>query len=53
MRAQAVPGENPMTLPHPDEIAGRIVKLASPSLTETGMIYQARPDRWVSYRMPE
>jgi NAD(P)-dependent dehydrogenase (short-subunit alcohol dehydrogenase family) len=53
MRAQAVPGENPMTLPHPDEIAGRIVKLASPSLTETGMIYQAKPDRWVRYQMPE
>ncbi len=53
MRAQAVPGEDPMTLPHPDEIAGRIVGLASPSLTQTGMIYQAKPDRWVSYRMPE
>jgi len=53
MRAQAVPGENPMTLPHPDEIAGRIVRLASPSLTETGMIYQAKHDRWVRYQMPE
>ncbi|KQZ94277.1 oxidoreductase [Mesorhizobium sp. Root157] len=53
MRAQAVPGENPETLPHPSDIAARIVTLASPALTETGMIYQARHDRWVSYRMPE
>lgn len=53
MRAQAVPGENPETLPHPSEIAARIVALASPELTRTGGIYQARHDRWVSYRMPE
>jgi NAD(P)-dependent dehydrogenase (short-subunit alcohol dehydrogenase family) len=53
MRAQAVPGENPETLPHPSEIAARIVPLASPDLTRTGMIYQAKHERWVSYRMPE
>ncbi len=53
MRAQAMPGENPMTLPHPSEIAARIAKLADPEFTRTGMIYQARHERWVSYRMPE
>lgn len=52
MRAQAVPGEDPMTLPHPSEIASRIVKLADPALVKTGMIYEARTDQWVSYRMP-
>jgi NAD(P)-dependent dehydrogenase (short-subunit alcohol dehydrogenase family) len=52
MRAQLMPGEDPETLPHPSEIAARIVPLASPALTETGMIYQAGHDRWVSYRMP-
>ncbi|MGE0501336.1 MAG: SDR family NAD(P)-dependent oxidoreductase [Rhizobiaceae bacterium] len=52
MRAQAVPGEDPDTLPHPDEVAARIVRLASPSLAETGRIYQAKHDRWVDYRMP-
>src|SRR5690606_1299255 len=36
MRAQAVPGENPATLPHPSEVAAKIVPLASPALTETG-----------------
>jgi NAD(P)-dependent dehydrogenase (short-subunit alcohol dehydrogenase family) len=53
MRAQAMPGENPETLPHPSEIAARIVPLASPALTRTGQIFQARHERWVSYRQPE
>jgi NAD(P)-dependent dehydrogenase (short-subunit alcohol dehydrogenase family) len=53
MRAQAVPGENPQTLPHPSEIATRIVRLADPALTETGLIYDARQQRFTAYRMPE
>lgn len=53
MRAQAVPGENPATLPHPSEIAARIVGLASPSLTETGLIYNARQERFTAHRLPE
>ncbi len=52
MRAQAVPGEDPSTLPHPSEIAARIVKLADPALKKTGMIYQVQKDRWVSHQMP-
>ena len=53
MRAQAMPGEDPMTLPHPEEVAAKIVFLASPSLTQTGMIYQVRNDQMGSYRLPE
>src|SRR5690606_38573569 len=53
MRALAMPGENPDTLPHPSEIARRIAPLASPSLTETGLIFEARDSRFVRYRMPE
>ena len=53
MRAQAMPGENPETLPHPSEIAAKILPLASPALTETGMIYQANQDRFVAHRQPE
>ncbi|MEP9371109.1 SDR family NAD(P)-dependent oxidoreductase [Mesorhizobium sp. KR1-2] len=53
MRAQAVPGENPDTLPTPAEIAAKIVPLASPTLRETGMIFQARQERFVAYRNPE
>ena len=52
MRAQAMPGEDPATLPHPSEIAARILGLASAELTQTGMIYQAKHDRWVSHQQP-
>jgi NAD(P)-dependent dehydrogenase (short-subunit alcohol dehydrogenase family) len=53
MRAQAVPGENPQTLPHPSDVAAKFLKLASPDFLETGVIYQAKHDRIVSYRQPE
>ncbi|TGQ51754.1 SDR family NAD(P)-dependent oxidoreductase [Mesorhizobium sp. M1C.F.Ca.ET.193.01.1.1] len=53
MRAQAMPGEDPETLPHPSEIAKRIVPLASPALKETGLIFQAKHNRFVAYRQPE
>ena len=52
MRAQAVPGENPETVPHPSEVAALIVPLADPALTETGKIYQARSRRFVSENLP-
>ena len=53
MRAQAMPGEDPETLPHPSEIARRILPLASPALKETGLIFQAKHNRFVAYRQPE
>ena len=49
MRAQAMPGENPETLPHPSEIAANILPLASPALTETGKVFDARDEAWKSY----
>ncbi|MBX9451247.1 SDR family NAD(P)-dependent oxidoreductase [Neoaquamicrobium sediminum] len=53
MRAQAVPGEDPKILPHPSEIARKIVPLASPELTETGLIFDAPTERFLRYRLPE
>lgn len=53
MRAQAMPGEDPQTLPHPSEIASKIVALADPALTLTGKIFDARTGRFLSYSMPE
>lgn len=41
MRALAYPGEDPLTLPHPDEITGRFVELAAPDCTETGQVFKA------------
>jgi NAD(P)-dependent dehydrogenase (short-subunit alcohol dehydrogenase family) len=36
MRAQAMPGEDPQTLPHPDDVAKLVTEMCSPSFTETG-----------------
>jgi NAD(P)-dependent dehydrogenase (short-subunit alcohol dehydrogenase family) len=38
MRAKAAPGEDPETLPHPDEVAPLFVELALPSETRNGEI---------------
>lgn len=47
MRAAAVPGEDPQTLPHPDEVAPAIVALCAPSCTETGRTYAYRSNAFV------
>jgi len=39
MRAQVMPGEDPMTLPPPERVAEKIIELCLPSFTETGMLY--------------
>lgn len=53
MRAQAMPGENPDTLPTPAEVAVKIVPLADSTLEETGMVYDAPSQRFLRYRAPE
>jgi NAD(P)-dependent dehydrogenase (short-subunit alcohol dehydrogenase family) len=53
MRAQAMPGEDPETLPPPSEVAAKILPLASPSLTETGLLFDVRENRFLHYRKPE
>ena len=53
MRAQAVPGEDPMSLPHPSEVAKKILPLASPAFAGTGLIYQSKFDRLVRHKDPE
>ncbi|MBU1174961.1 MAG: SDR family NAD(P)-dependent oxidoreductase [Alphaproteobacteria bacterium] len=41
MRAQAMPGEDPDTLPHPDEVAPRLVDMVAPAYRENGMLFDA------------
>ena len=53
MRAQAVPGEDPMTLPHPEEVARRIVPLADPALDETGLYFDVPEGRFKRYHLPD
>ena len=42
MRAQAFPGEDPMTLETPDKVADSIVRLCLPSMQESGKLYAYR-----------
>ena len=42
MRAMVMPGEDPMTLPTPEEVAEKIVDLCLPGFAETGKIYDFR-----------
>ncbi|MCV0397706.1 MAG: SDR family NAD(P)-dependent oxidoreductase [Rhizobiaceae bacterium] len=52
MRAQAMPGENPDDVPHPSEVAAKILPLASPDLTETGLIWNVESERFTAWRRP-
>jgi NAD(P)-dependent dehydrogenase (short-subunit alcohol dehydrogenase family) len=47
MRAQAMPGEKPETLPHPREIAPALVMLASEANSENGRLYDFVKGGWV------
>ncbi|CAN7563460.1 SDR family NAD(P)-dependent oxidoreductase [Rhizobium sp. LjRoot30] len=53
MRAQAVPGEDPTTLPHPSEVAATLMPLVGPEQSETGKLFIVRDRQIVDYRMPE
>ncbi|MDY8110445.1 SDR family NAD(P)-dependent oxidoreductase [Fulvimarina sp. 2208YS6-2-32] len=52
MRATAMPGEDPKTLPQPRDVAARIVPLALPSLQETGRLFDVRENRFLDVHMP-
>jgi NAD(P)-dependent dehydrogenase (short-subunit alcohol dehydrogenase family) len=52
MRAQAMPGEDPMTLETPDKAAAKIVELCLPSLQESGKLYDYRQGRFLEFRQP-
>jgi NAD(P)-dependent dehydrogenase (short-subunit alcohol dehydrogenase family) len=40
MRAQAMPGEDPGTLPHPSEIVPHLVEMASPGFDQTNVLFE-------------
>ena len=52
MRAQAMPGEDPMTLETPDKAAEKIVELCLPSMQESGKLYDYRQGRFLEFRQP-
>ncbi|EJF86672.1 SDR family NAD(P)-dependent oxidoreductase [Bartonella rattimassiliensis] len=52
MRAEAMPGEDPKTLPSPQEVAKKMVHLLSPDLKETGKLFNVHKNRFVDYHIP-
>jgi NAD(P)-dependent dehydrogenase (short-subunit alcohol dehydrogenase family) len=52
MRAAAMPGEDPMTLPTPEAVAEKIVALCLPSVHETGKYYSYRNGGPLSFKPP-
>ncbi|MFN0194788.1 MAG: SDR family NAD(P)-dependent oxidoreductase [Aestuariivirga sp.] len=43
MRAQAMPGEDPETLPAPEDVAAQIVPMCAPDFADNGAIYKFAP----------
>jgi len=52
MRAQVMPGEDPMTLPTPDEVAAKILDLCLPGFCETGKFYDFRAGKLLEFQHP-
>jgi NAD(P)-dependent dehydrogenase (short-subunit alcohol dehydrogenase family) len=52
MRAAVMPGEDPMTLPTPDQVADAIVPLCLPTFRETGKLYDYPQRKLLSFRAP-
>ena len=52
MRALAMPGEDPMTLPTPEQVAEKILDLCLPSFSETGKIYDFRTGKLQDFMRP-
>jgi NAD(P)-dependent dehydrogenase (short-subunit alcohol dehydrogenase family) len=52
MRRKAMPGEDPLTLRTPEDLAPHLVALAAPDWTETGKIYDFPQNRVLTPQMP-
>jgi NAD(P)-dependent dehydrogenase (short-subunit alcohol dehydrogenase family) len=52
MRAMVMPGEDPMTLPTPEQVAKKILDLCLPSFSETGKIYDFRSGKLQEFMRP-
>jgi NAD(P)-dependent dehydrogenase (short-subunit alcohol dehydrogenase family) len=52
MRAQAMPGEDPMTLEAPERVAEKIVELCLPAMQESGKLYAYPQRRLLEFRPP-
>jgi hypothetical protein len=52
MRAEAMPGEDPMTLDPPESVAPDIVRMLSPGFEETGTLFEFQTRETTRYLAP-
>src|SRR6202051_423900 len=52
MRAQVMPGEDPMTLPTPEQAAEKIIELCLPGFCETGKLYDFYAGKLLEFMPP-
>ena len=52
MRALVMPGEDPMTLPTPEQVAEKILDLCLPSFSATGKLYDFRAGKLLEFVQP-
>ena len=52
MRAQVMPGEDPMTLPTPEQVAEKILDLCLPNFSESGKLYDYPAGKLLEFRPP-
>jgi NAD(P)-dependent dehydrogenase (short-subunit alcohol dehydrogenase family) len=52
MRAQVMPGEDPMTLPTPEEVAEHIALLCLPDFNDTGKLYDYPTRKLLEFMPP-
>jgi NAD(P)-dependent dehydrogenase (short-subunit alcohol dehydrogenase family) len=52
MRAQAMPGEDPMTLEPPDKVAQYIIELCLPTVRENGKLFSYPQRRYLDFQPP-
>ena len=52
MRAAAMPGEDPMTLDVPENVAEKILDLCLPGYTQTGTLYNYRVKKFLNWTPP-
>jgi len=52
MRATAMPGEDPMTLDVPENVAAKIIDMCVPDFTETGIAYDYRAKKFLKFLPP-
>jgi NAD(P)-dependent dehydrogenase (short-subunit alcohol dehydrogenase family) len=52
MRAMAMPGEDPMKLPTPEDVVEKLLDLCLPSFNETGKLYDFPSGKLLEFRRP-